>query len=243
MHKQPTHYPFRGSIMTITLYELSGADRNLRFAPHCWKSKLALVHKQLSHKTEPVWFTEKDKFAFSEQPLLPVITDGDKTVSDSWAIAEYLEANYADKPSLFANDEAKEKAESFHQWVSTVLSKHIPGILILDLYNVIAEQDKEYFRSSREARIGKTLEEFAATPEKHIQGLQAELDYVRELLATQNYLGGEQPDYRDICLLGTFLWIATSGTTEFLAKDDLVYAWYQRVLNDYSEVIPQSIVA
>jgi len=127
--------------------------------------------------------------------------------------------------------------------VSTALSKHIPGILILDLYNVIADQDKEYFRSSREERIGTTLEEFAATPEKHIKGLQTELAYVRELLATQNYLGGDKPDYSDICLLGTFLWIATSGTKEFLEKDDVVYAWYQRVLGDYSEVIPKSVAA
>lgn len=229
--------------MTVTLFELAGADRSLRFAPHCWKSKLALVHKNLSFKTEPVWFTEKQKFAVSEQPLLPVITDGDKVVSDSWAIAEYLEATYPDAPSLFANDEAKAKAEAFHQWASTALSKHIPGILILDLFNVIADQDKEYFRTSREARIGTTLEEFAATPEKHIKGLQAELADVREVLATQNYLGGDKPDYNDICLLGTFLWIATSGTPDFLEKDDVVYAWYQRVLGDYSEVVPKSLMA
>ncbi len=229
--------------MTITLYELAGADRSLRFAPHCWKTKLALVHKQLSHKTEPVWFTEKEKFAVSEQPLLPVITDGDKVVSDSWTIAEYLEAKYPDAPSLFANDKAKTKAESFHLWVSTVLSKHIPGILILDLYNILSDQDQQYFRRTREEKIGKTLEEFAASPEQHIQGLQAELDYVRELLATNNYLGGDKPDYSDICLLGTFLWIATSGITEFLENDDVVYAWYQRMLSDYSGVIPKSVVA
>lgn len=229
--------------MTITLYELSGADRSLRFAPHCWKSKLAIAHKQLSFKTEPVWFTEKNKFAMSEQPLLPVITDGDKVVSDSWAIAEYLDALYPDAPSLFANDEAREKAKAFHQWTSTALFKHIPGIIILDLYNVLAEQDKEYFRSSREERIGTTLETFAATPEKHIEGLQAELAYVRELLENQPYLGGDKPDYSDICLLGTFLWIATSGTPEFLAKDDVVYTWYQSMLNNYSDVIPKSLVA
>ena len=228
--------------MTITLYELAGADRSVRFAPHCWKSKLALVHKRLSYKTEPVWFTEKEKFAISEQPLLPVITDGDKVISDSWAIAEYLEVEYPKSPSLFGSDEAKAAAESFHQWASTSLSKHIPGMLILDLYNVIADQDKEYFRSSREERLGTTLEEFGATPQKYIQGLQAELAYVRELLATEKYLGGDKPDYRDICLLGTFLWIATSGVTNFLEKDDVVYAWYKRVLIDYSEVIPKSVV-
>ncbi|MEP4889346.1 MAG: glutathione S-transferase N-terminal domain-containing protein [Aliiglaciecola sp.] len=229
--------------MTITLYELSGADRNLRFAPHCWKSKLALHHKQVNFKTEPVWFTEKEKFAVSEQPLLPVVTDSDKVISDSWEIAQYLEDTYPQNPSLFANDEAKVQAESFHQWVSTVLSKHIPGIIILDLFNIIADQDKEYFRTTREARLGTSLEEFAATPEKHIQGLQTELQYARELLASQRYFGGEIPDYRDICLLGTFLWIASSGTTDFLEKDDIIYAWYKRVLNDYREVIPAAIVA
>lgn len=229
--------------MTITLYELAGADRSLRFAPHCWKSKLALAHKKISYKTEPVWFTEKEKFAMSEQPLLPIITDGDKVVSDSWAIAEYLEVTYPDAPSLFASDEAKEKADAFHKWVSTALSKHVPGIIILDLYTVLADQDKDYFRTTREEKIGKSLEDFATNPEKHIQGLQAELSPVRELLATQKYLGGDNPDYRDICLLGTFMWIATLVTTEFLEKDDVVYAWYQRVLNDYSEVIPKSVAA
>ncbi|MDO6691981.1 glutathione S-transferase N-terminal domain-containing protein [Aliiglaciecola sp. 3_MG-2023] len=229
--------------MTITLYELSGADRSLRFAPHCWKSKLALQHKQLSFGTEPVWFTEKEKFALSGQPLLPVITDADKVVSDSWEIAQYLESTYPNKPSLFANEEAKAQAESFHQWVSSVLSKHIPGIIILDLFNIIAEQDKEYFRTSREARLGTSLEEFAATPEKHIQNLQTELAHARDLLKNKMYFGGDKPDYRDICLLGTFLWIASSGTSDFLAKDDVIYSWYQRVLEDYREVIPTSISA
>lgn len=227
--------------MNITLYELSGLDRSQFFSPHCWKTKLALVHKQLPYKSEPVWFTEKEKFAMSNQPLLPVISDGENIVNDSWAIAEYLEAQYPAAPCLFADDVAKEKAEAFNQWVSTVLSKHIPGILILDLYNLLADEDKEYFRKTREERLGTSLETFAATPEKHIQGLQDELASVREILTTQNYLGGDTADYRDICLLGTFLWIANSSNKIFLNKDDVVHTWYQRVLNDYRVAIPDSI--
>ncbi|MCI2284188.1 glutathione S-transferase N-terminal domain-containing protein [Colwellia sp. MSW7] len=227
--------------MTITLYELSGSDRNQFFSPHCWKTKLALVHKQLPHKTEPVWFTEKEKFAMSKQPLLPVITDGKKIINDSWTIAEYLEAKYHDSPRLFADDDTRAKAELFNQWVSTELSKHIPGILILDLYHLLAEQDKDYFRKTREERLGASLEVFGATPEKHIQGLQDELADVREILTTQDYLGGDTADYRDICLLGTFLWIANSSNKTFLNEDDPVYTWYQRVLNDYRMAIPDSI--
>lgn len=227
--------------MTITLYELSGADRNQRFSPHCWKTKLALVHKQLPYNSEAVWFTEKEKIAMSNQPLVPVITDGEKVVNDSWVIAEYLEDQFPDTPSLFANDTAKEKAKAFNHWVSSALSKHIPGIILLDIFNILADEDKDYFRKSREERIGNTLEAFAATPEKHIQGLQDELATVREALSTQPYLGGDKPDYCDICLLATFLWIANSSDKVFLKQDDIVYAWYQRVLNDYREAIPDSL--
>ncbi len=229
--------------MSITLYELAGADRNLRFSPHCWKAKLALAHKKLDHQDEPVWFTEKDKIAMSEQPLLPVLTDGDKVVSDSWEIANYLESNYPDAPSLFANEEAKAQAEAFHQWVSTGLSKHVPGIILLNLYNAVAEQDKEYFRRTREERVGTTLEAFTANPESHIQGLREALGDVRSTLEEQAYLGGSEPDYRDICLLGTFLWISAGGNKNFLEKDDAVYAWFQRVLADYSDVIPEALAA
>ena len=228
--------------MTITLYELSGADRNRRFSPHCWKTKLALVHKQLPHSSQPVWFTEKDKIAMSNQPLVPVMIHNDEVVNDSWAIAEFLEAKYPNSPNLFADNEAKEKAEIFNQWVSSVLSKHIPGIIILDLYNILADEDKDYFRKTREERIGNTLEAFAATPEKHIQGLQDELATVREVLSAQPYLGGNKPDYRDICLLSTFLWIANSSDKVFLKQGDAVYEWYQRVLNDYSAAIPDPLI-
>lgn len=228
--------------MTITLYELSGSDRSRRFSPHCWKTKLALVHKHLPHNSEPIWFTEKDKIAMSNQPLVPVLIHDDKVINDSWAIAEFLEEQYPNSPSLFADNEAKEKAETFNQWVSSVLSKHIPGILILDLFNILADEDKDYFRKTREERIGNTLEAFAAKPEKHIQGLNDELTTVRELLKTQTYLGGEQPDYRDICLLSTFLWIANSSNKVFLKQDDVVHEWYQRVLNDYRVAIPDSII-
>jgi glutathione S-transferase len=66
---------------------------------------------------------------------------------------------------------------------------------------------------------------------------------VRGLLAGNDYLGGKSPDYHDICLLSTFLWIATVSDVTFLAEDDVLNTWYQRVLNDYRSVIPQAVFA
>ena len=76
--------------MTRTLYDLTGAY-DLRFSPNCWRSRMALAHKGLDVECEPCRFTEKDKLAFSGQTRVPVLRDGDTVVSDSWAIACYLE--------------------------------------------------------------------------------------------------------------------------------------------------------
>ena len=73
--------------MTIKLYELAGAEDNRRFSPYCWRVRFALEHKQLEFETVACRFTDKDAIAFSGQNKMPVLVDGDKVVSDSWAIA------------------------------------------------------------------------------------------------------------------------------------------------------------
>jgi glutathione S-transferase len=233
--------------MTITLYELSAADRNVRFSPHCWKSRLALEHKQLSYETEAVWFTEKDKIALSNQPLLPVMTNTDANetfvVNDSWQIALYLEKTYPDAPKLFADANAKEKADALNQWVDTELAQFIRPAILMDIFDLIAEQDKDYFRSSREAKIGCSLEEFvAAKPEQKMAQMGEALEPIRLILTEQPYLGGTEPDYRDICLLSTFLWIACVSKIDILEKEDAVYRWYNNMLKHYKAVIPSHLL-
>ena len=77
--------------MAIVMHDLAGADPALRFSPYCWRTRMALAHKGLAVETIPWRFTEKDALAFSGQGRVPVIRDGDRVVSDSWSIAEYLE--------------------------------------------------------------------------------------------------------------------------------------------------------
>ena len=83
----------------MKLYDLAGADDDLRFSPNCWRIKMALEHKGLVAETVPWRFVEKDVIAFSGQKAVPVLVDGDKSVSDSWEIARYLENAYSDRPS------------------------------------------------------------------------------------------------------------------------------------------------
>ena len=82
----------------MKLYDLAGAEDDLRFSPNCWRIKMALEHKSLAAETVPWRFVEKDIIAFSGQKTVPVLVDGDKIVSDSWEIARYLEGAYSERP-------------------------------------------------------------------------------------------------------------------------------------------------
>src|ERR1700709_562112 len=86
--------------MSIVLYDLAGADPDVRFSPYCWRTRFALAHKGLPVETVPWRFTDREAIAFSGQGKGPVVRDEDKVVSDSWAIAEHLEERYP-TPTLF----------------------------------------------------------------------------------------------------------------------------------------------
>ena len=93
--------------MTIKLFDLAGAEPDRRFSPYCWRTKLALAHKGLTVETIPWRFSDTDAIEVSGQGRVPVLLDGDKVVSDSWTIAEYLEDTYQHPPSLFGSAEAR----------------------------------------------------------------------------------------------------------------------------------------
>ncbi len=64
----------------MKLYDLAGADNDLRFSPNCWRIKMALEHKGLVAETVPWHFVEKDAIAFSGQKAVPVLVDGDTSL-------------------------------------------------------------------------------------------------------------------------------------------------------------------
>lgn len=85
--------------MAIKLYELAGAEDNRRFCPSCWRIRFVLGHKQLEFETVACRFTDKVVIAFSGQDK--VVGDGDEVVSESWAIACYVEWIHPARPSPF----------------------------------------------------------------------------------------------------------------------------------------------
>jgi glutathione S-transferase len=180
--------------MTRKLYDLAGAEPERRFSPSCWRAKLALAHKGLDVETIPWRFTDKDAIGFSGQGRVPVLVDGERVVSDSWVIAEYLEDAYPGRPSLFGGAGGRAVARFVNAWADTTVNGGLIRLVLTDIYAHIDPKDRDYFRASREQRFGgMRLEEICADRESRLPAFRQNLEPLRTLLAAQPYLGGAAP--------------------------------------------------
>jgi len=212
--------------MTRLLYELAGADPAQRFSPYCWRTRLALAHKGLEAEGAPWRFTEKDKLAFSGQGLVPVLVDGDTVLSDSWRIAQWLEARHPDSPSLFGGNSGP--VQFLNAWADSVLHPALARLILLDIHDCLAPKDQAYFRQSREERFGISLEAVQAGRERDLPAFRRVLQPLRMVLREQPWLGGEGPAYADYILLGSLQWARCTSPFRLLAEDDPVFAWRAR---------------
>jgi glutathione S-transferase len=226
--------------MTLRLYDLAGADPNRRFSPYCWRIRLALAHKKLPIETIPWRFTEKAEIAPSGSKTVPVLVDGDRWIADSWTIANYLEDAYPDSPSLFDGAAARRLTRHYSSLADALVSTIFPFIA-LDILERIADKDREYFRTSREQRVGKTLEAFVANRDAGLAGFRAGLAPLRTTLKTQSFFGGDEPLYADYALFGQFQWARCISPFALLEEGDPVKLWRDRLLDCFDGLARKAV--
>jgi glutathione S-transferase len=218
--------------MSLIMYDLAGADPALRFSPYCWRTRFAIAHKGLPLETVPWRLTETAALAFSGQGRVPVIRDGDRVVNDSWSIAEYLEDVYP-APAIFGGSVGRAHARFMNAWADSVLLPAIAPLIIRDLLDVVAPQDQAYFRSSREARFGQTLESLQADRDVRVVAFRQVLTPLRLVLRHQPWFGGAAPSYADHIVLGTLMWPRCVSRFALLEPDDPMADWQARGLDLY----------
>jgi glutathione S-transferase len=143
--------------MRLKLYELVGTDAARPFSPFCWRTRMALAHKGLSADSIPWRFTEKVAIAPHGSDKVPVMLDGENAVVDSWVIANYLEDTYPDRPSLFGGDGGRAVSRLINGWGDIAVNGGIFPLIVADIPGHLARVDADYFRKSREARLGNRL--------------------------------------------------------------------------------------
>jgi len=228
--------------MTIIFYDLCGKDGK-RFSPFGWRTRMALAHKGLEHHVELVKFTEKAKLEFSGQKLVPVLKDDYTVVSDSFAIAEYLEDTYPDRPSLFGSIEGRGMAKAINNFVDMTIQIHMANLIVADVLEHVDPSCVDYFVSSREARFGKKLADVQVGREERVETLRKSMEPIRRIIAEQSFIGGERPTYADFTLFGTLQWARCTSTFAILDPNDPIRHWFERLLEDYDGVGKSELAA
>ncbi len=173
--------------MPLKLYELVGTDDARPFSPFCWRTRMALAHKGLVAESVPWRFTEREVIACHGSEKVPVLLDGETTVCDSWAIATYLDDTYPDRPSLFGGDGGRAMARMLNWWGDMTIVGGLFPMIAADIPGRLRPEHRDYFRSTREARLGRTLEEARAGRDKAVEGFRKSLDPMRLTLKTQRF--------------------------------------------------------
>jgi glutathione S-transferase len=219
--------------MAIEMYDLAGAEPDRRFSPYCWRIKLSLKLKGLDFETIPWRLTEKSTIASYNSERVPVIVDGGQGVADSWKIANYLDDKYPNLPALFGSKQERALARFYNQWTDVTLHGAIGPIVVGDILSHLDPRDRDYFRASREARLGTTLESLADRRDSYLSTLQQLLEPLRQTLAAQPYLSGDTPLYPDFIVFGAFQWARSISGVRLLQPSDPIDSWRQRLLDAF----------
>lgn len=217
--------------MAILLYDLCGRDTALRFSPYCWRAKMALAHKGLDATTVPTLYSQIAALENGAAKALPVLKDGDRVVPDSFAIALHLDEAYPDRPPLFGDGATVAACRVIEGWANSALGPVVMRMVVKDIHDVLDEADQAYFRRTREARVGRSLEEHQSGVDANADALTAALQPARAALAHFDWLGGASPRFADYIVFGSLQWLRAIAGILPLAPDDIVTGWFERCLD------------
>ncbi|MDN6323473.1 MAG: glutathione S-transferase N-terminal domain-containing protein [Halomonas sp.] len=225
--------------MALKFYDLCGRDERLRFSPYCWRVRMVLAHKGLEFTSVAWRFKDKQTLEFADYDKVPVLCDGDRVVTDSLDIMRYLDEAYPEAPVL-GEGASYQRALLFKYSVERSINPALFRIIAMDLFAAVHPDDQDYFRKTREARFGCTLEEFHQ-PDQGKQQLKQALAPVRDMLRDSAFLDGDAPSGADYLLFGSMMWAYVVSTQELVAPDDPVNEWFQRMLGAHNGVAGKAL--
>jgi glutathione S-transferase len=101
----------------------------------------------------------------------------------------------------------------------------------MDIHDRLDTDNAAYFRKSREARYGKTLEQVSVDREAGLAAFRASLEPLRSMLAYQPYIGGQTPLFADYIVFSAFQWMRIMSPFQVLVDGDVVTEWFERCLD------------
>ena len=225
--------------MALIFHERVGLEGR-RISPFSWRIRYAFAHKGLQPTVVPTRFADVERIrALSGQHFVPIIEHDDVVVHDSWSIACYLEDRFPDSPSLFGGPAGRGAARLVNIWSDTVLGPAMRPLVYADFIRCIDPDDRAYFRGSREAQLGVTLEQFSADPAAAQLELARACAPLERTLSEQAFIAGAAPAYVDYIVFSVFQWARVGAPRDVLDGAigmDATRAWRERMVGLHEDL-------
>ena len=212
----------------VVLFDLATRSDS-RPSPFCWRTRLALRHKQLPFEARATLYSEISNLGDGSYKTLPVINDEGAWSGGSFNIAEDLESRYPDRPTLFPNDPRHSFAEFVESWVDSTLHPQIFPVVALKIWEQLPSSEQDYFRRTRELRLSTSLEEAHQRTSGKLPAIRASLEPMRRILAKRPFLSSESPAYADYIVYGALQWYWLSTGSALIEVGDPIGAWFDRI--------------
>ena len=132
-----------------------------------------------------VEFSEKDKIAFSNQKLVPILEHEKGFVNDSWEIIKWLDENYPEN-KLFINETSKNFSYFLYLWTSRQLLPVLFKIIAHEIPNVLECEDINYYFETREDRINGPITKFKPKISQFIKEFNKLINPIRKIIDGRN---------------------------------------------------------
>ncbi|PWN46804.1 hypothetical protein IE53DRAFT_302251, partial [Violaceomyces palustris] len=211
----------------LVLYDLTDkVSGKALFSPHTIKTILDLKLLNIGYDRQRLSFVEiRTELAskVAENVTVPTLELGDGShLSDSWAIAEYLERKHPEGHKIFGSTASKRLAAMLNDFGKTVLGPHLGPLAMPGVEAILDKESAAYFRDVKigSTRWSKITNLSASEKENHISQAASKLHVIEAMLnsesggpndavihgATSNVkrnrsiwlAGGEEPSHADV---------------------------------------------
>ena len=115
-------------------------------------------------------------------------------------------------------------ARLVNHWSDNTLGAAIRRLIAADFILCLDPGDRAYYRSSREAAFGSTLEEYCADRPRWLAEFAAVIAPLERTLAEQAYFTGAAPGYADYIVFSVFQYARLGCPDEFLDEGTALHA-------------------
>ncbi|PWN20797.1 hypothetical protein BCV69DRAFT_270501 [Microstroma glucosiphilum] len=238
----------------LVLFDLTNeVGGTLAFSPHCMKSIIDLKLLGVGYERQRLSFVQVRRDLekrIGQGVTVPSLELSDGShLTDSWKIAEYLEAKHPRGFLLFPNSAVKSYAASLNEF-GKLLAPHIGALTIPQIAQKLDEPSREYFIDSKigQARFGRLSGLGEEEKEGHVQSAKKMLGIVESSLACEaakadagsvqsggnRWLAGtELPSHADACLFGWYCYTRSAGdaaTREIWFEHEHLKKWVKDMI-------------